>query len=182
MAGVREIKIEPLTPEAFAPFGELISAKDRPPDFQGESGTQGWAIDFRSGTPLVMLLKTPYQGLRVTKLERHFNVTQSFLPLGGSPAVVAVAPAGNGDRTSLPGPERVRAFLLDGTVGYALARGTWHSLDRLPLYPPATQWVIITDRETQEDLTAAYAGRGGLALTQEVDYAATFGVTFALTL
>ena len=73
-------------------------------------------------------------------------------------------------------------FLLDGTVGYALARGTWHSLDRLPLYPPATQWVIITDRETQEDLTAAYAGRGGFALTQEVDYAATFGVTFALTL
>jgi ureidoglycolate lyase len=180
METVREIKIEPLTEQGFAPFGELISSKDRAPDFRGESGTQGWAIDFRSGTPLVMLLKTPYQGLQFTKLERHFNVTQSFLPLGGSPAVVAVAPPG--DRDALAAPEDVRAFLLDGKIGYALARGAWHSLDRFPLYPPGTEWVILTDHETQEDLREAYAGRGGWRLTQEVDYAATFGVTFALTL
>src|SRR5947207_2969976 len=75
----------------------------------------------------------------------------------------------------------VRAVLLDGTKGYALDVGTWHSLDRFPLYPPDTDWVIITDHETQQDLTAAYAGQGGGQLTHEVDYA-ELGVTFALRL
>jgi ureidoglycolate lyase len=183
MASVHQVKIEPLTDEGFAPFGQVISAKGRAPDVRSASGTEGWAIDFRAGKPLVMLLKTPYQGLTFTKLERHFNLTQTFIPLGGAPAVVAVAPPSpTGDRAAIPSPDQVRAFLLDGTKGYALAQGTWHSLDRFPLYPPDTRWVIITDHETQDDLNSAYAGRGGSQLTQEVDYAARFGATFTLTL
>ncbi|HEV8307682.1 MAG TPA: ureidoglycolate lyase [Methylomirabilota bacterium] len=181
MSTVHQVRVEPLTEEAFAPFGQVVSAKDRPPDFETESGTQGWAVDFSSGRPLVMLLRTPYQGLRFSKLERHFNLTQTFLPLGGSPAVVAVAPPSS-DRTAVPDPTDVRAFLLDGSKGYALARGTWHSLDRFPLYPPETRWVIITDHETQRDLLTAYSGQGTCELTQEVDYHARFGVGFALTL
>src|SRR6266542_1006976 len=179
MPSVHEIRIEPLTDEAFAPFGQIIAAKDRPADFRTESGTQGWAIDFRSGTPLIMLLRTPYRGLSFTKLERHFNLTQTFLPVGGSPAVVAVAPpSATADRKTIPAPDRIRAFLLDGTKGYALGVGTWHSLDRFPLYPPDTDWVIITDHETQQDLTT---GQGGGQLTNEVDYA-ELGMTFALRL
>jgi ureidoglycolate hydrolase len=181
VSDVHHVKIEPLTDEAFAPFGQVVSAKDRPPDFQTESGTQGWAVDFASGRPLIMLLKTRYQGLQFSKLERHFNVTQTFLPLGGSPAVVAVAPP-SADRAVIPSPGDVRAFLVDGSQGYALARGTWHSLDRFPLYPPDTRWVILTDHETQEDLLAAYGGRGGFALSQEVDYLSRFGTRFELVL
>jgi ureidoglycolate lyase len=181
MATVHEVVVEPLTEEAFAPFGQIVSAKARPPDFQTESGTQGWAVDFRSGRPLLMLLRTPYQGLRFAKLERHFDLTQTFLPLGGSPAVVAVA-APSADRSAVPAPAEVRAFLLDGTMGYVLGPGTWHSLDRFPLYAPDTRWVIITDHETQDDLLAAYGGRGGWQRTQEVDYRARLGLEFALTL
>ena len=48
--------------------------------------------------------------------------------------------------------------------------------------PHDTRWVIITDHETADDLEAAYAGRGGFALTQEVDYAAQFGTTFEIVL
>jgi ureidoglycolate lyase len=183
MPTVHQLRIEPLTEEAFAPFGQIVSVKNRAPDFKTESGTEGWAVDFRSGTPLVMLLRTPYRPPAFSKLERHFNVTQTFLPLGGSPAVLALAPpASTDDREKIPGPTEVRAFLLDGTKGYALARGTWHSLDRFPLCPPATEWVMITDQETQQDLTAAYGARSQARLTQEIDYAARFGVTFALTL
>jgi ureidoglycolate lyase len=183
MASVHQVKIEPLTEEGFAPFGQVLSTMGRAPDFRSASGTEGWAIDFQAGRPLVMLLKTPYQGLTFAKLERHFNLTQTFIPLGGAPAVVAVAPPSPpGDRNAIPSPGQVRAFLLDGTRGYALARGTWHSLDRLPLSPPDTRWVIITDHETQDDLNAAYAGQGGWQLTQEVDYAARFDATFALAL
>jgi ureidoglycolate lyase len=175
------VPVEPLTDDAFAPFGQVISAKERAPDFRTESGTEGWAVDFHGGRPLLMLLRTPYQGLRFSKLERHFNLTQTFLPLGGAPAVVAVAPPSS-DRAAVPDPAEVRAFLLDGTKGYALGRGTWHSLDRFPLHPPDTRWVILTDHETQEDLLQAYGGHGGWERTQEVDYRARFALTFALTL
>jgi ureidoglycolate hydrolase len=181
MGTVHEVVVEPLTEEAFAPFGELVAPKARTPDFRTESGTEGWAVDFRSGRPLVMVLRTRYQGLRFAKLERHFGLTQTFLPLGGAPAAVAVAPASS-DRSAVPDPADVRAFLLDGTTGYALAPGTWHSLDRFPLYPPDTRWVILTDHETQEDLLTAYRGQGGWALSQEVDYGARAGLAFALTL
>ena len=131
---------------------------------------------------MLMLLRTPYRGLSFTKLERHFNVTQTFFPMGGSPAVLAVAPAGSGNREQVPSPSDVRAFLLDGTAGYVLGRGVWLGLDRYALYPPATQWVILTDHETQQDLTDGYAGKHVSQLTQEIDFAARFGVTFALAL
>ena len=183
MARVHELKIELLTEEAFAPFGQIISAKDQPPDFRGGGGTLGWSIDFQAGKPLVTFLRTPFQGMAFTKMERHFNLTQAFIPLGGSPAVVAVAPpAEPGDREAIPKPDQVRAFLLDGSKGYALSRGTWHSLDRFPLYPPHTNFVMITDHETQLDLTQAYAGQGGWKLTQEVDYETGAGVTFRMIL
>jgi ureidoglycolate lyase len=181
MPTVHELEIEPLTDEAFAPFGQIISAKERTPDFRTERGTEGWAVAFQSGRPLLMLLRTPYQGLRFSKLERHFELTQTFLPLGGSPAALAVARPSS-DRATIPKPTEVRAFLLDGTKGYALAPGTWHSLDRFPLYPPDTRWVIITDHETQEDLLTAYSGKGGWERTQEADYRAQFDVMFALRL
>lgn len=183
MARVHDIRVELLTEEAFAPFGEIISAKHRPPDFRGAGGTLGWAIDFQSGTPLVMMLQTPYQGLTCKKMERHLNLTQAFIPLGGAPAVVAVAPPTDpNDRSAIPRPDQIRAFLLDGTKGYALARGTWHSLDRFPLYPPESRFVILTDRETAADLELAYSGAGGWKLTREVDFEATLGVTFRLVL
>ena len=181
MRRVVRLAAEPLTEVAFKPFGQVIEEKDRPPDFRGEKGTLGWHVDFEGGRPLVALLKTPYQGLAFTKLERHLRLSQTFIPLGGAPAVVAVAaPTPIDDPDAFPRPEDVRAFLLDGSKGYALAPGTWHSLDRFPLSRPDTRFVMITDRETADDLAAAYAGRGGWRLTQEVDFAARFDVQFQI--
>ena len=42
--------------------------------------------------------------------------------------------------------------------------------------------MILTDEETAADLDLAYSGRGGWRLTQEVDFEATFGVTFRFVL
>lgn len=182
MSTEHPIRIEPLTEEAFAPFGEILAAKDRTPDFATPSGTRGWAVDFRAGRPLILMTETPHRGLCFTRLERHFNVSQTFLPMGGAPAVVAVAPPSLDRADPPPACEAVRAFLLDGTCGYLLRRGTWHSLDRMPLYGPATRWAMITDHETQNDLSAEEGGSGEMALTEEVDYQSRFGVTFLLTL
>src|SRR2546427_5207951 len=87
-----QVAVEPLTEEEFAPFGELLSPKSRPADFQGV-GTDGWVVGFEtSGRTQIMVLRTDYQGLGFTMLERHLNVTQTFVPLDGPPSVVALAP------------------------------------------------------------------------------------------
>jgi ureidoglycolate hydrolase len=113
------------------------------------------------------VLRTPYLGLRFRTMERHFHVTQAFVPLGGEHAALAVAPP-SAPEDRAPRLDAIRAFLLDGTKGYVLHTGTWHSLDRFPLRAPDTCFVMITDHETQQDLTAAYAASKPAALTQEV--------------
>src|SRR5262245_11573905 len=178
---VTRLSVEPLTEESFRPFGQVIGERTVAPDFRGEQGTLGWSIDWRGGRAKISYLRTPFQGLRFRKLERHLELTQAFIPMGGSAAVLAVAaPSDLRDRDAVPDPATVRAFLLDGSVGYALHQGTWHSLDRFALGPPDTRWVIITDHETADDLDAAYRGQGGFALSQEVDYAVRFGTTFEI--
>ena len=180
---VTRLIAEPLTEEAFRPFGQLIGEGSAAPDFRGEKGTVGWSMDWRGGRPKISYLLTPFRGLDFTKLERHLALTQAFVPIGGAPAVVAVAaPTDPRDREAVPGPETVHAFLLDGSVGYVLHAGTWHSLERLAVAPPDTRWVMITDHETAEELEAAYTARGGFALTEEVDFAVRFGTTFEFVL
>jgi ureidoglycolate hydrolase len=177
MGRVVHISVEPLTAEAFRPFGELISATGRPADFHGLN-SKGWKANFEvDGPPLVMFLSSGNEGLRFTRLERHFGVTQTFIPLGHVPAVVAVAaPTDPGDPDAIPAPEEVRGFLLDGAAGYVLKRGTWHSLDRYPLSQAASQIVIISGHTTQDELENA--PRDQWRLTQDVDYSTRLDVTF----
>jgi ureidoglycolate lyase len=169
---VQPVTIEPLTDEAFRPFGQVLGASERAPDYRGGGGSYGWRVDFQAdGRPRVSVSVAPFQGLRFSRLEQHFHVTQTFVPLDGAPAVVAVAPPTDpADREAIPAPESIRAFRIDGTKGYLLGKGTWHSIDRFPLSPPSTLFVVLNERETAEDP----------ARSQIVDYAARFGVTFEL--
>mgnify|MGYP001334247372 CR=1 FL=1 len=184
MGNVQIIKVEPLTEEAFEPYGEILNDKGVTPDFKGGGKSQSWSVDFEAdGRVLVMASKNPFQGLAFKKMERHFSHTQTFIPLSGSPALVAVAPPTDpNNREDIPNPEQVRAFLIDGTKGYMLKRGTWHTLDRFPLYPPGAVYVVLATHENNEDLRLAYAGQGGFKLSQEVDFEAKLGVSFEMVL
>ena len=176
MSRIVSIPVEPLTEEAFSPYGELLSVKDRPADFQGVSSV-GWKAGFEStASPAIMLLSSRYVGMQFNLLERHFNVTQTFIPLGGVPSIVAVAAPTPGDE--VPQPESLRAFLIDGSAGYVLHKGTWHSLDRYPLRPPSAEIVIITSQDTQQELETVE--QHGWKLTQQVDYEAEYGVIFEI--
>jgi ureidoglycolate lyase len=176
MSRIIRVSVEPLTEDAFRPFGELLSVKDRSPDFQGVSSA-GWKAAFdATATPVIMLLSSQYVGMQFNLLEHHKNVTQTFIPLGGSPAIIAVAaPTTEG---TIPAPEDVRAFLLDGSAGYVLHKGTWHSLDRYPLRPPSSEIVIITSQDTQQELETVEQEHW--RLTRQVDYQAEYGVMFEL--
>ncbi|MBI3967164.1 MAG: ureidoglycolate lyase [Chloroflexi bacterium] len=178
---VHRLKVELLTEEAFAPFGEVLEPKNRPPDYKS-SATDAWIPNFQTdGTTQMMVMTTFYEPLRFTMLERHLFVTQTFLPTVGAPSVVVVgAPTDPTDRHAAPLPEELRAFLLDGTKGYLMLRGTWHSMSRFPLYPPSSGFVIITDEETTEELRTVPAEER--RRTHQVDYAEKHGITFELEL
>ncbi len=135
-----QLTIEPMTEEAFMPFGEVWDAKEHSPDHR-----QSFSVEYHpEGTPTASIMWQPYQALTFTKLERHFHATHVFIPVSGSLAVVAVAPPTDlDDPTAIPDPNDVRAFLIDGTKGFGYKKGTWHSLDRYILSPPGTTFVTF---------------------------------------
>ncbi len=179
MGQIVNVKAELMTEESFRPFGALLAPRADEADFHGLR-SEGWKTPFEiDGSPLCMTLVSRFGGMRFSWLERHFGVTQSFVPLGSVPALVAVAaPTDPEDPVATPAPEDVRAFVVDGSCGYVLKRGTWHSLDRYPLYPAEFRIVIISSQETQVELETA--DPADWRLTQQVDFEARFGITFQL--
>jgi ureidoglycolate lyase len=176
-----EIPIEVLTPEAFAPFGQVIGARNEAPLFQGGNATT-WGVDFEiDGKMELHFAKFDYQPvLEFSLIERHFAVTQSFIPLNNDASVtVFAAPTDPGDPAAIPRPEDLRAFYIDGAQGVMMWKGTWHS-SRFPARPPAATFAFLTDAYTTAELTEMLAGKPG-KLTQLVDYEKNFGQRFRLT-
>jgi len=140
MSRIVKLRIETMTEEAFRPFGQIWDAKEHSP-----STRQSFPVDYESeGKPTASVMWQPYQGLNFTKLERHFHAAHVFIPLSGSLAAVAVAPpTDENDPMAIPDPVDVRAFLIDGSKGFAYKKGTWHSLDRYILTPPGTTFVTF---------------------------------------
>jgi len=110
---VRHVRAQPLTADAFAPFGQVLA---REPDAA--------VIGSRDGEELALnILTYAYRDLRVDHLNAHHRATQALFPLGRS-TVLVVAPAG--PITAVGDLDAVRAFIVDGTAGVNLDYGTWH--------------------------------------------------------
>ncbi len=136
------LKVEPMTPESFSPYGEVWDAREHPADHR-----QSFPVAYDpEGKPTGSVMWQPYQTRTFTKLERHFHATHVFIPLSGSLAAVAVAlGTDENDPNSIPDPDDVRAFLIDGTKGFCYKRATWHSLDRYILNPPGTTFITFNN-------------------------------------
>ncbi len=178
LSQIVNVKAQLMTEDSFRPYGALLAPRPGPADFRGLN-SDGWKTPFEiHGVPELMVLKSRFSGMRFTRLERHFQVAQTFIPLGHVAALVAVAEPST-DPGAIPEPEDVKAFVVDGSCGYVLKPGTWHSLDRYPLYDAESIIVIITSHETQVELESA--AQVAWRLTEDVDYATRFGITFELS-
>lgn len=145
------LRPEPASPAALEPFGWMIAARAdipaRPLNFY--PGTlrvpAGFVSDDQTEITLVRLARRPFE---VAYLERHFRHTQAFLPLGGRPFVLVMAPPGDGDDT--PPAEALRAFRFEGDSGFCMRLGCWHE------FPFAladdSDMVVLLRRETYKDL------------------------------
>jgi ureidoglycolate lyase len=125
---MRELTPEPLTAEAFAPFGSVIEASDAAVKLDIN---QGHAIRYdrlaeidaadEGGTGIVSLFRArPLAELVLRTFERHPLGSQTFVPLSGKPYLVAVAPAGAFD------PAQIRLFRAGPHQGVHYRKGVWH--------------------------------------------------------
>ncbi|MHA2428414.1 MAG: ureidoglycolate lyase [Candidatus Hermodarchaeia archaeon] len=173
-----EIRLEPISAEIFAPFGEIIEAKSSEPRFSGKD-MDSWKLQFSiDGATALTINRFYYKPLEFSRMERHFHVTQSFLPFGKIPMVMVVSEPTDFDRSSIPKPADICAFYLDGTQGIMLWKGTWHALHRFPLNHPYVDLGLITEMETQSELESAAIKGTKLKRTQKIDYEQLLNLNF----
>lgn len=132
-----DIRPEPLTPDAFAPFGQVLQTGQefhlinaglcqRHHDLAG--------CDFGDGKAGISIFMAEPRSLPYSfdLIERHPEGSQAFLPMTEHPFLVIAAASPQA---------RPRAFLTDGRQGINLARGTWHGV-LTPLHAPGRFAVV----------------------------------------
>ena len=153
MSDTITLTTEPLSVEAFAPFGDVLDTA-RPADFEINNGDvkrfhdRGMVDMAPSGRVGLSLFSGRAQSLpyRFKMLERHPLGSQAFIPMQAAPFLVIVAPDENG----VPGAPR--AFLTAPGQGINYHRGTWHGV-MCPLSEPALFTVVdwIGDEQNLEE-------------------------------
>ena len=135
------IRAQPLTPAAFAPFGDVLDTSGDP-DKLINAGLCGRyhdraQLDFADGRAGISLFKAEPRSLPYTcdLLERHPLGSQAFIPMSQNPFLVIVAP----DDDGLPGAPR--AFVTAPGQAINLHRGVWHGV-LTPLHTPGLFAVV----------------------------------------
>lgn len=141
---MRTIVTEPLTADAFAPFGDVIEASDQA---EVMPINYGWTTRFNAltdvavgdGQAIISIFRSRPLIPPVLKIfERHPLGSQAFMPLQGRPFLVVVAPPGDFDAA------RVRVFRAEAHQGVNYAKGTWH---HFLLALEAESDFLVVDRE-----------------------------------
>lgn len=145
---MRSLTPEPLTADAFAPFGDVIEASA---GAEAIAINYGWTTRFNAladvavgdGHAILSIFRSKPLTPPVLKVfERHPLGSQAFMPLNGRPFLVAVAPPGDFD------PAAVRVFRAEADQGVNYAKGTWH---HFLLALDAESDFLVVDREGPGD-------------------------------
>lgn len=140
-----KLKVEPLTPASFAPFGEVISTATARDEYKINLGTTTRFHDIsrvdvgnEGGAPIISIFRsTPRpMPIEIKMMERHPLGSQAFMPLSGQKFLIVVA-----DGSAPPTPENLRAFISDGSQGVTYAKNVWHH--PLLVLEPESDFLIV---------------------------------------
>lgn len=136
-----KIAAQPLTADAFAPFGDVLDCTGAP-DKLINAGLCGRYhdrahLDFADGRAGVSLFNAEPRALpyEFDLVERHPAGSQCFVPMTQHPFLVIVA----ADKSRKPG--QPLAFVTDSGQAINFHRGTWHGV-LTPLHAPGLFAVI----------------------------------------
>ena len=118
-----QIDPQPLTKEAFAPYGDVIDIPTEAGRKYYEDALGNLRAEARPSLSLSLKAETPDRPLRAELLERHEFSSQSFVPIDVARWLIVVAPhAARGG----PDTSGVRAFIATGKQGVTYKPNTWH--------------------------------------------------------
>ncbi len=120
------MKAQPITAEAFAPFGEVITCSGAHHMInagQCKRFSDLASFDILDGTLGLSLFQSELRSVPYScnLLERHPLGSQCFIPMGQSDYLVIVA-------KDEGGPTNPQAFLATGHQVVNIARNTWHGV------------------------------------------------------
>jgi ureidoglycolate lyase len=118
-----QINPQPLTKEAFAPYGDVIDIPTEAGRQYYEDALGNLRAEARPSLSVAAKAATPDRPLRAELLERHEFSSQSFVPIDVARWLIVVAPhAARGG----PDTSGVRAFIATGRQGVTYKPNTWH--------------------------------------------------------
>lgn len=150
------IRVEPLTAEAYAPYGWVFGEQPEPGrrDWIESDNVRFWhEHDFLTGqggvTEFVWVTYKPREPV-VTRVEAHRLTEQAIVPVSGHPILHLVAPPNDDPLAAgiVPDLSRAKAFLMDGTKGICMRPGTWHTHFGLG----HNLHLLVTRRSTTDDI------------------------------
>ena len=113
---------EPLTKEAFAPFGQIARAEEDGVAF----GPDDAQLDLSRGTPRFYIMRLRDKTMSFDRITFHARVTQCLGALGDAPWFMAVARP-TMDVAAYPKREDIRVFRVPPGVFVTMHAGTWHA-------------------------------------------------------
>jgi ureidoglycolate lyase len=118
-----EIVPQPLTKEAFAPFGDVIDVPNEPGRQYYEDALGNLRPAAHPSLSLSLKAETPDRPLKADLLERHEFSSQTFVPIDVARWLIVVAPHATAGGPDLGG---VQAFIATGKQGVTYKPNTWH--------------------------------------------------------
>lgn len=138
---MNKIRIQPLTPDAFAPYGDVLDCTGDPDRIinQGNCGRyhNRAKLDFVDGQAGISLFKAKARDLpyKLEMVERHPQGSQAFIPMHMSPFLITVAQ--NVDKR----PRNPLAFVSQPGQGINFHKNVWHGV-LTPLSEPGLFAVV----------------------------------------
>lgn len=127
----QSIKIQALSIENFAPFGEVICCEGHDYFHINDAHTERYNAlvnteivgEAQAGISIFRNIKQTQLPFSVSMLERHPKGSQAFIPMQSQAFLIVVAPALDDESPDL---SLLCAFISDGTQGVNYRAGTWH--------------------------------------------------------
>ena len=122
------IRTEPLTKDAFTPYGDVLDASGSSPKIINQGKCERHhdlaKLDVTDGRAGVSIFNAEPRSLPYTLdlVERHPDGAQTFIPMSEHPFLIIVASDTNGT------PTDIRAFISNGAQAINFHKNTWHGV------------------------------------------------------
>jgi ureidoglycolate hydrolase len=122
------VRAQKLTPETFAPFGDVIEPRrtgeqfDRSSPYKADDAHGHIPLLLTNGEPVLRIMHQRLRGMKFDKMARHLRVSQCLGAIGGRDWYLGVAAPG--EAVAL---DNVTAFHIPGDRIVKLHVGTWHA-------------------------------------------------------